>query len=83
VIGPGSGRAGIISFVAEWGHTSDIAMILDQCNVFVRSGHHCCQPLMDRLGVDSTIRMSFGLYNSKNDIDQCIEALEKAKGMLG
>ena len=76
-------KAGIISFTIEGCPTSDIAMILDQCGVAVRTGHHCCQPLMTRLGVDGTVRASFGLYNEKQDIDQLVDGLKKAKRLLG
>lgn len=75
-------RAGILSFTASWGHTSDIGMILDQCGVAVRTGHHCCMPLMEKLGVDSTVRMSLGLYSQKFDIDALARGLEKARDML-
>lgn len=75
-------KAGIVSFVAEWGHPSDIAMILDQCGVAVRAGHHCCMPLMERLGVDATIRASLGLYSNEDDVDALASALKKAKGFL-
>lgn len=75
-------KAGIISFTADWGHASDIAMILDQCGVAVRSGHHCCMPLMQRFGVDGTLRASIGLYTDKSDIDALYDGLKKAKEML-
>lgn len=75
-------KAGIISFTTDWGHASDIAMILDQCGVAVRTGHHCCMPLMRRLGVEGTVRVSFGLYNHKGDVEQLLEGLEKARTLL-
>lgn len=80
--GPTENRAGIISMSADWGHPSDIAMVLDQCGVAVRSGHHCCQPLMDRFGIDATIRASFGLYTNEADIDQLVQGIKKAKELL-
>lgn len=80
--GTAENKTGIISMSAQWGHSSDIAMILDQCGVAVRSGHHCCMPLMDILGVDATIRASFGLYTNETDIDALVIALKKAKDML-
>jgi len=73
---------GVASFTANWAHISDIAMILDQCGVAVRTGHHCCMPLMERFGIDGTIRASIGLYNNKADIDALISGLKKAKDML-
>lgn len=75
-------KAGIVSFVADWAHPSDIAMILDQCGVAIRTGHHCCMPLMKRLGVEGTARASLGLYTNKNDIDALVAGLKKAKEML-
>jgi len=75
-------KAGIIAFTAQWGHPGDIGMILDQCGVAVRTGHHCCQPVMKRFGVDATVRASFGLYSSRGDIDALVDGLEKAKGLL-
>lgn len=81
--GPMRGRAGIISFTADWAHASDIAMILDKVGVAVRSGHHCCMPLMKKLGVEATVRASIGMYTNKADIDALIAGLKKAKDMLG
>lgn len=75
-------KAGIISFTADWGHPSDIGMILDQCGVAVRAGHHCCMPLMQRFEVDATIRASLGLYSSHGDVDQLVSGLLKAKELL-
>lgn len=75
-------KAGIISFTADWAHISDIAMILDQQGVALRTGHHCCMPLMQDLGIEGTARASIGLYTNKEDIDQLVMALEKAKEML-
>lgn len=80
--GTGQDKAGIISFRADWGHPSDIGMILDQCGVAVRTGHHCCQPLMQRFGVEATVRASFGLYSNKSDVDALVEALKKARSLL-
>lgn len=75
-------KTGIVSFNLEGIHMSDVASILDQCGVAVRSGHHCCMPLMRAMGVDGTIRASIGLYTVKDDIDQLINGLKKAKDML-
>ncbi len=80
--GTSENKAAIISFCADWGHISDIAMILDQCGVAVRTGHHCCMPLMEKFGIEGTVRASFGCYNNKEDVDIFIKSLEKAKDML-
>lgn len=81
-VGAAQARAGIVSFTADWAHISDIAMILDKQGVAVRSGHHCCMPLMARFGVDGTVRASLGLYSNKNDINSLIGGLKKAKELL-
>ena len=80
--GTSADKAGIISFRAAWGHPGDIGMILDQCGVAVRTGHHCCQPLMKRFAIDATVRASLGLYSNKTDIDALVAGLKKAKSML-
>ena len=63
-------------------HPFDIGTLLDQQGVAVRTGHHCAEPLIDDLGVPGTVRVSFGLYNDKSDVDGLIAALEKAIMML-
>ena len=63
-------------------HPFDIGTLLDQQGVAVRTGHHCAEPLIDELGVPGTVRVSFGLYNEKKDIDLFIAALQKAQMML-
>lgn len=76
-------KAGILSFTVEGAHASDLGMILDQCGVAVRTGHHCCMPLMDALGVEATVRASFGLYTNGDDLDALIAGLEKARMLFG
>ena len=80
--GTAPNKVGVVSFTADWAHASDIAMILDQCGVAVRTGHHCCMPLMERYGIDATVRASLGLYSNENDIEALINGLKKAKDML-
>ena len=63
-------------------HPFDIGTLLDQQGVAVRTGHHCAEPLIDELGVPGTVRVSFGLYNDKGDVDAFIAALKKAIMML-
>ena len=81
--GLGTEKTGIFSFTMDCAHPSDIGMILDQCGVAVRAGHHCCMPLMQRFGLDATVRASLGLYSNRQDIDQLVEGLHKVKDMLG
>ena len=81
-------KGGVFSFVVDGVHPQDIAMVLDQEGVCVRAGHHCAQPLSERLGVSSSVRASLGLYNDKEDVEAFIAALEKAvsffkKGKIG
>jgi cysteine desulfurase / selenocysteine lyase len=74
---------GVISFNVEGVHPHDVAGILDEQGIAVRSGHHCAQPLMAELGMDFTVRMSFYVYNTKEEIDLVIEVLKRAKRMFG
>jgi len=77
VQGTAPGKGAIFSFTLDGAaHAHDISTILDQKGVAVRAGHHCAQPLMTHLGVTATCRASFGLYNSKAEVDVLIEALE-------
>lgn len=73
---------GVISFNIKGVHPHDVASILDQSKVCVRSGNHCAQPLLRFLGMDSTCRASFYIYNTKDDVDKLVEALEKAYKMF-
>lgn len=76
-------KAAIFSFTLDGaGHAHDISTILDKKGVAVRAGHHCAGPLMDFLGVTATCRASFGLYNSKDEVDTLIEALELAHDLF-
>ncbi|MBF0819440.1 cysteine desulfurase [Streptococcus acidominimus] len=72
-------RSGVISFNVKGLHPHDVATALDYEGVAVRAGHHCAQPLLAHLGVQSTVRASFYLYNTKEDCDKLIDALEKTK----
>lgn len=75
-------KAGVISFNIGELHPFDVGTILDHYGIAVRTGHHCAEPLIDYLQVPGTIRISFGLYTDKNDIDIFIQALQKAVDML-
>src|SRR5471032_1410294 len=82
VIGDAPGKGAILSFEAEGMHAHDLATILDREGVAVRAGHHCAQVLMERFAVGSTTRVSFGLYNSRADVDQLVAGLHKAREIL-
>lgn len=75
-------RAGALSFNVEGIHHYDLGTLMDQMGVAVRTGHHCCQPLMTRFGITGTVRASFALYNSASDVQALAEATEKAVSML-
>jgi cysteine desulfurase/selenocysteine lyase len=83
VIGDAPGKGAILSFEAEGMHAHDLATILDREGVAVRAGHHCAQPLMERFGVASTTRASFGLYNTRAEVDVLFAGLLKAREILG
>jgi cysteine desulfurase / selenocysteine lyase len=80
---PPEHRAGIVSFNVEGVHPHDVAQILDLEGVAIRAGHHCCQPLMKKLGVAATNRASFYLYTIRDEVDRLVEGLHKAKKLLG
>ena len=82
VYAAGQPKAGVISFNIGSVHPFDVGTLLDQQGVAVRTGHHCAEPLIDYLGVPGTVRVSFGLYNDKNDVDAFIAALKRAQRML-
>ena len=75
-------HSSVISFNIKGVHPHDVASILDSEGVCVRSGNHCAQPLMRFLGIDSTCRASFYIYNTKEDVDKLVKALDKAYGMF-
>ena len=75
-------KAGVISFNVGTIHPFDVGTLLDQQGVAVRTGHHCAEPLIDAMGVPGTVRVSFGLYNDKADVDAFITALKKAQSIL-
>ncbi len=76
-------KAGIIAFLMENAHAHDIGTIVDRAGVAVRAGHHCAQPVMDRFGVAATARASFGLYNTREEVDVLVEALAAVRELLG
>ncbi|EKO3516527.1 cysteine desulfurase CsdA [Vibrio fluvialis] len=74
--------ASILSVVMEGVHHQDLATLLDQQGIAVRAGHHCAHPLMEAFGVKGTVRISFGIYNSEQEVAQLIQAIEKAVDIL-
>ncbi len=82
IIGTARNRAAVISFLVGKIHPSDIGIILDKLGIAVRTGHHCAQPIMERYKITGTVRASFGLYNTIEEVDTFIEGVIKAKSML-
>jgi cysteine desulfurase/selenocysteine lyase len=77
LIGTAKEKVSVQSFIIEGIHHFDVGMMLDARGIAVRTGHHCTQPLMNRLGLDGTVRASFSVYNTKEEIDVFIEAVRK------
>ncbi len=82
IVGQAADKAAVLSFVLDGVHPHDIGTVLDQRGIAVRSGHHCTQPLMDRLGVPGTTRMSFGLYNTRAEVDAAVRAVAEVKELF-
>jgi cysteine desulfurase/selenocysteine lyase len=78
IYGHARDKGAIVSFGIDGLHPHDISTIIDRSGVAVRAGHHCAQPLMDRLGVPATCRASFAMYNTRAEVDALVEALIKA-----
>jgi cysteine desulfurase / selenocysteine lyase len=79
LVGTAKEKTSVLSFVMENVHPHDIGTILDQEGVAIRTGHHCTQPLMERMGVPATARASLALYNTKDEIDALVRALDKVR----
>ena len=75
LFGPETGRAGVVSFLLDGVHAHDLVTVADRSGVALRGGHHCTQPLMRKLGVESTARASFYLYNTKSEVDRLFEVM--------
>jgi cysteine desulfurase/selenocysteine lyase len=79
IFGTAPGKGGIFSFELEGIHAHDVSMVIDRAGVAVRAGTHCAQPLLKRFGVTSTCRASFGLYNTRAEVDVLVDALDQAR----
>jgi cysteine desulfurase / selenocysteine lyase len=82
IIGTAREKAGVLSFVLDRVHPHDIGTVLDREGIAIRTGHHCAQPVMDRFGIPATARASFGLYNTREEVDALVRAIHKAIGMF-
>ncbi|OFZ06975.1 MAG: cysteine sulfinate desulfinase, partial [Bacteroidetes bacterium RIFOXYB12_FULL_41_6] len=82
IIGRAKQKTAVISFIVEGIHPYDLGTLLDQMGIAVRTGNHCAQPLVESLGLNGTIRVSFGLYNTLSEVDYFIDSLKRAINML-
>ena len=83
LIGTAPGKSGVVSFTLDCAHPHDISTIIDNEGVAIRAGHHCAQPLMDRLDLGSTARASVGVYTTKAEFDVLANSLEKVRRIFG
>lgn len=82
LFGESEQKGSVISFLVEQIHPFDLGTLLDRLGIAVRTGHHCAQPLMTRLGIEGTVRASFGLYNTKEEIDVLVAGIERVRKMF-
>lgn len=82
LIGNSQHRGGVVSFLIGTIHPYDLGSVLDKLGVAVRTGHHCAQPVMDAFGIDGTVRASFAVYNTKEEIDTFIDSIARAKKLF-
>lgn len=83
IVGTAREKAGVLSFVMEDIHPHDIGTILDSEGIAVRTGHHCAQPVMQRYNIPATVRASFGLYNTREEVDALVRGIHKVREVLG
>ncbi|MHC4128471.1 MAG: SufS family cysteine desulfurase [Planctomycetota bacterium] len=83
LIGTAPQKAAVLSFLLGDVHPHDVGTILDQEGVAVRTGHHCAQPVMERFGIDATVRASLALYNTRDDVDALVAAVQKVRKVFG
>jgi cysteine desulfurase/selenocysteine lyase len=83
LFGPRVGRAGLVSFLLDGVHAHDVTELANQQGIALRGGHHCTQPLMRKLGVESTSRASFYFYNTTEEVDRLIEVLKEIQRFFG
>lgn len=82
IYGTAEKKSAVLSFNIAGIHHYDLGTLMDQMGVAVRTGHHCCQPLMARYGIQGTVRASFAVYNTEEDVASLISAIKKSKMML-
>ncbi|HVB34157.1 MAG TPA: cysteine desulfurase [Patescibacteria group bacterium] len=82
LIGTAPEKAGVLSFVLDPVHAHDVGTILDNEGIAIRTGHHCAQPVMQRFGIPATARASFGLYNTREEVDALVRGIDKVRGVF-
>ena len=82
LFGTTEGKDAVVSFLVGDIHHLDMGTLLDRLGIAVRTGHHCAQPVMDRLGVQGVVRASFALYNTKDEIDTLVEGIKRVSQMF-
>lgn len=82
LVGTAPNKVSVMSFLLDGAHPNDVGHLLDQQGIAVRTGHHCTMPLMDRFGIPGTVRASFSVYNSRDDIDALFRGLDKVRTFL-
>ena len=81
-IGEAERRSGLVSFIIDGIHPYDLGTIIDKMGVAVRTGHHCAEPVMTRFGIPGTVRASFAMYNTMEEVEIFVNAVKKAAMML-
>jgi cysteine desulfurase/selenocysteine lyase len=82
LIGTAKHKTSVVSFIVEGVHPQDMGILLDNYGIAVRTGHHCCQPLMNRFEIPGTVRASFAMYNTREEVDELVKGVEKTIKML-
>ena len=82
IFGPSGQRSAVLSFILPDVHALDLATMADQKGVAIRAGHHCNQPLLEKLGVPATARASFSFYNNESEIDRFIEVIHQVRKLF-
>jgi cysteine desulfurase/selenocysteine lyase len=82
IIGNAPMKTSVLSFLLDGAHPGDVGTLLDQQGIALRTGHHCCMPLMERLGIPGTVRAAFSIYNTREDVDALFDGIEKVKTFL-
>jgi cysteine desulfurase / selenocysteine lyase len=83
LVGTAKRKASVVSFVMDGIHPHDIGTIVDREGVALRTGHHCAQPVMDRFRIPATARASFAMYNTLEEIDALVAALDRVRALMG